>query len=259
MRRLGKRCFSSLQISGLAIVQTPKPARVRCELARGSGTPGCDPAERLPHPESNEVFSSQPMAFSKNQGRQLMLLRLCFVLTFFATIFGVPISVHAGDLNQDDAAIRAMKRIAETASKCERVEIVAHSGKKNWYKDFFGPPTQVDFDVEKTASIVTPYRGILKFRLPIGGTTKDHHTKEEAEKDNDLRLLFVAQHQISYKINPHQILMDSRSSLNVISGKWETEAVHSGTPAAGFCWNRICADGCDLEIAEPAAKRDTEN
>jgi hypothetical protein len=80
-----------------------------------------------------------------------------------------------------DAKAKA-QALAWGIEKCSPRVAVANFGKDGWSKTSWGPPTNVDFDVLKTNSILWPYQIVISFTIPTSAT-KGHKKRDEAEQD----------------------------------------------------------------------------
>jgi len=119
-----------------------------------------------------------------------------------------------------DAARHAVEQAAQLVSrlkKCPPRQVVAEF-KKEWVKETWGPPVDVEYDVQRTDSVIYPYLAIIEFTLVmnVGG---GHKTKQGAEADNQLHAFLRAKYRNTYKIGTEITRLDS-ISVQDLKGDW---------------------------------------
>jgi hypothetical protein len=128
-------------------------------------------------------------------------------------------------------AIDAAKKLATLAQACPRRELVVGFRKK-WVKQAWGPPQDVKFDVEKTASIVHPYRIVIDFSLAFS-YGPERKTRDEAANDTELRPFSRARYRNVYEYGPDTFSLTTtqvwdRNGSWVDRPKW-----------LGACWDSL--------------------
>ncbi|SRR5216684_6008553 len=122
-----------------------------------------------------------------------------FFCSVFASYLALSPAICVGQEGaQDERAISIAKKLVEGMQNCPRRELVAKSS-KHWMKQAWGPPANVTFDVERTASIVHPYRITVQFSL-VMSYGPDRKTREEAVSDTDLKPLLTATYRTVYDL-----------------------------------------------------------
>ena len=131
-----------------------------------------------------------------------------------------------------DKAVDITRGLAKRISECPRREAVAQF-KKEWVKEAWGPPADVKIDVEKTNSVIHPYRGIIEFSL-VMSYGPHRKTKEEAEADSELKLLLRGRYRNIYDISKDGASLGSREVLGSSPAEWGPRPAWSGA-----CWDGI--------------------
>lgn len=121
--------------------------------------------------------------------RQALLLVILILADF---------GVAQGTNDADKNAIESIRSVTQKIKSCPATEEVDQI-KKEWIKISWGPPRDVKFDVEKTASLMTPYKGTVTFSVPYAGS-EHRKTKEEAQSDDHLTLVFVMHIRYSFRV-----------------------------------------------------------
>ncbi len=137
---------------------------------------------------------------------------------------------------QDDIerAVSITQGLAKRIGECPRREVVGQF-KKEWVKEAWGPPKDVKVDVEKTNSVVHPYRGIVEFSL-VMSYGPHRKTKEEAVADAELKPLLNGRYRNLYDISKGRAALAARE-VHGASGQWEPR------PAwADACWDGVVSD-----------------
>jgi hypothetical protein len=140
-------------------------------------------------------------------------------------------------ISQDDPdrAVTITERLAKSIGECPRREVVAQF-KKEWVKEAWGPPKDVKVDVEKTNSVIHPYRGIVEFSL-VMSYGPHRKTKEDATSDTELKPLLRGRNRNIYDISKNGASLSSREVLGFTSSQWEARVAW---PDA--CWDLITSD-----------------
>jgi hypothetical protein len=129
-------------------------------------------------------------------------------------------------------AVAAMQATARKVERCSSAEEIAEF-KGKWGKVSWGPPKDVKFDVEKTASLRNPYKGTITFSIPYSGG-EPHKTKEEAQHDTNLRILFVSPVRYTLRVSEDStVKLESMEIKNTRAGTWVR--YHPARPER-FCW-----------------------
>ena len=110
-------------------------------------------------------------------------------------------SLLAGQMlgSRDADAKAKAQAFAWGIEKCSPRVAVANFGKDGWSKTTWGPPTNVDFDVTKTNSILWPYQIVISFTIPLNAT-KGHKKRDEAEQDTKPDIAFKLSYKNVYEI-----------------------------------------------------------
>lgn len=113
-------------------------------------------------------------------------------------LFSIPMIPQQSKTDDEQNAIMIAKKITDVLSSCPRREIVAQF-KKHWVKEAWGPPTDVSFDVERTNSIVNPFKITIEFSLSFA-YGPERNLKADAQADTELKPLFQGRYRNSYSL-----------------------------------------------------------
>ncbi len=141
----------------------------------------------------------------------------------------------ASPQDQPDAekkANEAVRTLAHTIESCPSAdEVAAFRGK--WVKVSWGTPQDVQFKVEKTATSPTPYKGTITFSIPYSNGQLQE-TKQDAEQDKDLRLVFVSPVRYVLRVSADStVKLESKEIENTSAGTW---GVYEPSRPERFCW-----------------------
>jgi hypothetical protein len=129
-------------------------------------------------------------------------------------------------------AIAAVQSVKQKIAGCPASEEVALFRGK-WVKVSWGPPQNLQFDVEKTASLVAPYKGTITFSIPYSNGQM-WKTQEEANKDKDLKILFSSPVQYTFQVATNSIVkLETMQIKNSLEDKW---GPYNPVHPERFCW-----------------------
>jgi hypothetical protein len=143
--------------------------------------------------------------------------------------------IHAIAPDDPDRAVAIAERLAKRIGECPRREVVGQF-KKEWVKEAWGPPKDVKVDVEKTNSVIHPYRGIVEFSL-VMSYGPHRKTKEEAAADAYLKSLLDGRYRNLYDITKGGASLAVREVRGLRSGQWEPRPAWSDA-----CWDEVVSD-----------------
>ncbi len=143
------------------------------------------------------------------------------------------ILVGSAVAQDDQGAITATDKLVDSIKACPaRVRIAQF--KKEWVKETWGPPTQVKYDINRTASILNPFTATVDFSLTMQ-YGKHRKTREEAEADTDLKPLLIGRYRNTYKITKdNNLVLESTLTNDVSSGDWVPRPHW-----ADACWDEL--------------------
>ena len=125
--------------------------------------------------------------------------------------------------------------------KTDRREQIVQSGDAlgqpvpEWHKESFDAPQNVNLDVQKTNSLVSPYIGVLEFSQ-TEHSTAIHTSKDDAEKDGNFIKILVLQHRHTYAFQ---------------DGVWVPKSRQNHIPSLETQWDECRRrDGCWEESAK---------
>jgi hypothetical protein len=130
----------------------------------------------------------------------MRLLGSCLCLVFF--LYMNPLTYQGQGNSQDERALAVASSLKDSIQQCPRREVVVKPSRR-WVKQSWGPPSQVKFDVEKTASLVHPYRITIEFAL-VWSYGPNRKTQQEAARDTELRPLLVSTNRNIYELGNDQ-------------------------------------------------------
>lgn len=158
-------------------------------------------------------------------------LKGCFVTLALAWAALANVSA-AQSTNPDKNAIAAVRSLALKIEQCPAAEEVAQF-KKQWVKVSWGPPMDVNFDVQKTQSIVAPYEGTITFSIPYSGS-EQHKRQHEAQEDKNLRVLFISPVKYTLRVSADSGTKIERMEIkNTFANSWSE---YSPVRPERFCW-----------------------
>ena len=127
--------------------------------------------------------------------------------------------------------------LARSLEKCTARVVVAKF-KAGWCKNTWGPQTNVDYDVLKTASIRWPYRIVVSYTMVLS-VSKDHKAREEAEQDTKPSLIFKYSYKNVYEMTDDGSLRLSEARILPPSQPSRSESTRPLPSACGTnCRNR---------------------
>jgi hypothetical protein len=133
---------------------------------------------------------------------------------------------------EDQTAIDTAKKLTNAIKNCPRRDVVAQFSKK-WSKQAWGPPASVAFDVEKTSSIVHPYQVVVEFSL-VWSYGPERKTKEDADKDTDLRPMLNGRYRNIYGLGHHSLVLAKTEVKDAVKGTWGDRPRW-----ADACWDSV--------------------
>ena len=155
-------------------------------------------------------------------------LRILAGLTFICSVW-----IRCEQLTDSEkGAVAAVEAMAHKIERCPSAEEVAEF-KRKWVKVSWGPPQDVKFDIEKTASLLNPYKGTITFSIPYSGG-EQHKTKEEAQQDTNLRIVFVSPVRYAVRVSEDSsVKLESMEIKNTLAGTWDR---YNPVRPERFCW-----------------------
>ena len=123
--------------------------------------------------------------------------------------------------------------LASKLRDCPTRAIVAKF-KSGWSKTTWGPPTDVDYDVLPTDSLVWPYRIVIQYTLPTR-VTKTYKKKDEAEGDSTADLVIRLKYKDMYELGDKGLRISSLLAQEM-GGGW-----HERLTAPDACWDSFQA------------------
>lgn len=154
-----------------------------------------------------------------------------------ASVVGILFVFCVQTIAQDETerAVAITQGLAKRIGECPRREVVGQF-KKEWVKEAWGPPKDVKVDVEKTNSVVHPYRGIVEFSL-VMSYGPHRKTKEKAAGDAYLKPLLGGRYRNLYDITKGGASLAAREVRGVRSEQWEPRPAWSDA-----CWDEGVSD-----------------
>lgn len=147
-------------------------------------------------------------------------------------------SILAGQITgSSDGDAKAMgQTLASSLEKCPPRVVVAKFGKDGWTKTTWGPPTNLDDDVLRTASLKWPYEIVVLYTVPVI-VTKNHKNREEAEQDTKPSLAFKLSFKNVYEMGDDGSIRLSETLDQKLldgSGAWKNRA-----RLTDACWDQL--------------------
>jgi len=104
--------------------------------------------------------------------------------------------------------------------------------KSGWQKNTWGPPTDVDYDVLTTNSLLWPYQIVIQYTLPIS-MTKNYKKKEDAEQAPKSDLVVRNKYKNEYDLGDKGLRISGLLAQQ-LDGEW-----HKRFTASDACWDNL--------------------
>jgi hypothetical protein len=132
----------------------------------------------------------------------------------------------------DESAKATAQGLVRSLQKCP-ARIAVAKFKSGWTKNTWGPPTNLDYDVLKTNSIMWPYQIAISYTIPWTGT-KDRKRREEAEEDTKPVLRLRFSYRNDYQLRGDGTLRIASLLSQALDGSWKERG---SLPDA--CWDHL--------------------
>jgi hypothetical protein len=148
----------------------------------------------------------------------------------------------------NQVAVAALRKIADTIKECPRViwfESPDTKGPMSRSRVYFGPPTNVVWDVTRNTSVRSPYTGYIEFTVPrttwVPTEVWDKWTSKasDATKDFFLRPVPSLKTRYEYDVGPAGLQLTRMLSRSADESEWKdgpSQKACSQSGCATLCW-----------------------
>ena len=133
------------------------------------------------------------------------------------------------ELSQQDAVTKA-KDLVAYVQNCPRREMVTEFKKERWRKEVWGPPTALEFEVQKSNLVHYPFNAVIEFSLEFS-TGSAHESKAEAEADNEVQPLMTTRNRNTYMLGKGEVVL-ALTEFKDPRGNWRPRLL-----ASKQCWD----------------------